>query len=86
MMGLLLAVVAVVLQEAHFSNVVSWTIGAPVVSKPPLRTCLWTHECVIFHADDGLLWSTLAISGVTLMGWIALRNRKRRARASGGVE
>jgi hypothetical protein len=87
-LGLLLAVVAVVLADAHFQLVAGWAIGTPVstaLSRGEWRwECMqWTHYCfpnLHYVSTDDLLLLLLTISGVALMARIAVKRRYRRFR------
>jgi hypothetical protein len=87
-LGLLLAVVAVVLADAHFQLVANWAIGTPVstaLSRWEWRwECMqWTHYCMHnmhYVSTDDLLLPLLAVSGVALMAGIAVKRRYRRFR------
>jgi hypothetical protein len=77
-LGLLLAVIAVVLDEAHFQIVANWASGVPVSTKFSRWECgQWLHACNYVYTDD-LLLPLLAISGVALLAGIAVKRRYMR--------
>ena len=80
---LVLPVIAVVLEEVHFQSVASWITGVPLALKgsafgfDECRFWLDLLGCRSVRTDDILL-PILAISGMTLMAYIAIRRRYRR--------
>jgi hypothetical protein len=79
-LGLMIAIVAVALEQTHLQLVSSWTAGIPFPSRPsPFASseCLWTHACM-YIGEDPLLSPILAISVATLVACIAIKRRYRR--------
>jgi hypothetical protein len=79
--GLLLAVLAVALLDAHYAHMV-WggsRSGSLSPQSPLLMQCLYPWSCGA--PGSTALPLLLGISVATLTGWLALQRRRRRAHA-----